>query len=542
VRHEIRGRRRAAATAAPIPVAGAVTNAVPTGPGLPRRWPPLPAPAVVLLGLVEIAVVTAAVWPLDAVVPAFALSGLYFLPVLHLAGAWGFWPAFVVATIGTLTFDFFFLEPRFALGVNDSSSLTLLGVLLVVAYVVSALAGNARRRTLEAERLAVELGTAERRIRRIAEEQTSLGRVATLVAEGATPADTFTTVATEVGQLFAADVAVVFRYEPDRTGSVVGLWSVPEVSFPAGARLAVAGAGGAATVLDEGRPNRTDRFEGPPGSIAGSLEEMGAQSGVAAPIVVEGRLWGAMVAATIRAEGLPPGSETRLADFTDLAATAIANAESQEQLIASRARIVAAADHTRRRIERDLHDGAQQRLVSLALELRAAKADVPAGAPELVERLDHVAEQLVEALDELREIARGIHPAVLAQNGLRPALKTLARRSPVPVRLEVDVEGRLPEHLEVAAYYVVSEALTNAAKHAAASVVDVEVTAAGGLLKVRILDDGRGGARIGDGSGLVGLYDRVEALGGRLRLGSPPGGGTTLEAELPLGGDRAMAG
>ena len=507
-----------------------------------HRSPPLPVAGAVLLGLVEIGVITALIWPLDAVVPAFALSGLYFLPVLHLASVWGFWPAFVAASVGTATFDFFFLDPRYTLGTSDSSSLTLLGVFLVMAYVVSALAGNARRRTLEAEALARELGEAERRIRRIAEEQTSLGRVATLVAEGASPADTFTTVATEVGQLFAADVAVVFRYEPDRTGSVVGLWSGPDVNSPAGARLAVEGAGGAAAVLDEGRANRTDRFEGPPGSIAGSLQQVGAQSGVAAPIVVEGRLWGAMVAATIRPAGLPPGSETRLADFTDLAATAIANAESQEQLIASRARIVAAADHTRRRIERDLHDGAQQRLVSLALELRAARADVPAGAPALVERLDHVAEQLVEALDELREIARGIHPAVLAQNGLRPALKALGRRSSVPVRLEVGVEGRLPEHLEVAAYYVVSEALTNAAKHASASVVDVEVAAAGGVLTVRVLDDGRGGARFGSGSGLVGLHDRVEALGGRLSLRSPPDGGTTLVAELPLGGEHALAG
>jgi signal transduction histidine kinase len=496
----------------------------------------------VLVGLLEIAVVSAVTWPLASVLPPFALSSLYFLPVLHLASVWGLWPALVAAVVAPVTLDYLFVPPRFTFDPADADVVWLVGVFVVLAYVVSALAGRAERRAREAEALARELGAAERRIRRIAEEQMSLGRVATLVAEGATPADTFTTVAAEVGQLFAADIAVVFRYEPDRTGSVVGLWSVPGVSFPAGARLVVAGVGGAATVLDEGRPNRTDRFEGPAGSIAGSLQQIGATSGVAAPVVVEGRLWGAMVAATIRPDGLPPGSESRLADFTDLAGTAIANAESQEQLIASRARIVAASDHTRRRIERDLHDGAQQRLVSLALELRAARADVPAGAPGLVERLDHVAEQLVEALDELREIARGIHPAVLAQNGLRPALKALARRSAVPVRLQVDVEGRLPEHLEVAAYYVVSEALTNAAKHASASVVDVGVTVDDGLLKVRVLDDGRGGARLDQGSGLVGLHDRVEALGGRLTLGSPPDGGTTLEAELPLGAERALAG
>jgi signal transduction histidine kinase len=496
----------------------------------------------VLVGLIEVAVASAVIWPLETVIPPYAISALYFLPVLHVATVWGFWPAAVVAAVASFAVDFFWVLPRFIVDAADADTIWLFAVFAVMAYVVSALAGRARRRAREAEAFADELRGAERRIRRIAEEQMSLGRVATLVAEGATPADTFTTVATEVGQLFGADVAVVFRYEPDRTGAVVGLWSVPEVSFPAGARLTVAGVGGAETVLDEGRPNRTERFEGPPGSIAGSLQELGARSGVAAPIVVEGRLWGAMVAATIRRKALPPGSESRLADFTGLAATAIANAESQEQLIASRARIVAAADHTRRRIERDLHDGAQQRLVSLALELRAARADVPTGAGGLVERLDHVAEQLVEALDELREIARGIHPAVLAQNGLRPALKALARRSPVPVRLEVDVDGRLPEQIEVAAYYVVSEALTNAAKHASASVVDVGVTAADGVLKVRVVDDGRGGARLDQGSGLVGLHDRVEALGGRLRLGSPPAGGTTLQAELPLGPERALAG
>jgi signal transduction histidine kinase len=197
---------------------------------------------------------------------------------------------------------------------------------------------------------------------------------------------------------------------------------------------------------------------------------------------------------------------------------------------------VATADATRRRIERDLHDGAQQRLVSLALELRAAQAAAPPGAGELVQELDGVAAGLAGVLDELREIARGIHPAALAEGGLRPALKALARRSTVPVRLHVQVEGRLPEPVETAAYYVVSEALTNAAKHAHASVADVEVAAAGGVLHVRVRDDGRGGADFGHGSGLIGLRDRAEALGGQIWLHSPPGAGTALKIALPLGG------
>jgi signal transduction histidine kinase len=237
-----------------------------------------------------------------------------------------------------------------------------------------------------------------------------------------------------------------------------------------------------------------------------------------------------------RVEPLPAGTEARLAGFTELAATAIANAEAQAALTASRARIVATADATRRRIERDLHDGAQQRLVSLALELRAAQAAAPPGAGELVHQLDGVAAGLTGVLDELREIARGIHPAVLAEGGLRPALKTLARRCAVPVRLNIRVEHRLPEQIETAAYYVVSEALTNTAKHAHATVADVEVATGDGVLHIGVRDDGRGGAHFGHGSGLVGLKDRAEALGGQISLHSTPGAGTSVQVSLPLNG------
>jgi len=261
------------------------------------------------------------------------------------------------------------------------------------------------------------------------------------------------------------------------------------------------------------------------------------------PVSVEGQLWGVMVAGS-RAEALPADTEEQLAGFTELAATAIANAEAQAALTASRARIVAAADATRQRIERDLHDGAQQRLVSLALELRAAEAAAPADAAGLVEQLDGVAAGLDGVLAELREIARGLHPAILADGGLRPALKTLARRSAVPVHLDIQVVGRLPEPVEIAAYFTVSEALTNVAKHARATAADVEVAVRGGVLRVGVRDDGRGGAGFSHGSGLVGLKDRAEALGGHLRLHSPPGAGTVLEIDLPLndtGGDALPA-
>jgi signal transduction histidine kinase len=234
--------------------------------------------------------------------------------------------------------------------------------------------------------------------------------------------------------------------------------------------------------------------------------------------------------------------EGPLAGFTELVATALANAEAQAALTGSRARIVAAADTTRRRIERDLHDGAQQRLVSLALQLRStAQAAPPAEAEELRAQMNVVADGLTGVLNELREIARGLHPAILAEGGLSPALKTLARRSAVPVRLDITIDGRLPEPVELAAYYVTAEALTNAAKHAQATVIDVRLTVEAESLRIRVRDDGRGGADPTGGTGLVGLTDRVEALGGRLRLHSPPGVGTTMNVALPLTAPRGPA-
>jgi signal transduction histidine kinase len=233
---------------------------------------------------------------------------------------------------------------------------------------------------------------------------------------------------------------------------------------------------------------------------------------------------------------LPADSEARLSGFTELAATAIANAEAQAALAASRARVVTTADTARRRIERNLHDGAQQRLVSLALDLRAAQAAAAAGTGGVVRQLDDVAAGLDGVMDELREISRGLHPAILADGGLAPALRTLARRSAVPVQLDTQMEGRLPDSVETAAYYTVAEALTNAAKHAHATAADIRVTVSDRILNLRVRDNGRGGADFGHGTGLLGLKDRAEALGGHLRLHSPPGAGTTLEITLPLDG------
>jgi signal transduction histidine kinase len=256
---------------------------------------------------------------------------------------------------------------------------------------------------------------------------------------------------------------------------------------------------------------------------------------VGAPIVVDDRLWGAVVAAAAGPEPLPPDTESRLADFTELVATALANADSRDQLTASRARVVAAGDASRRRIERDLHDGVQQRIVSVQLDLRIAQSMLDEQPEELAEQLDHIAKGLDDAFADLLQVARGIHPAILSKGGLGPALRALARRSAVPVELDLRLPaGRLPEQTEVAVYYVTSECLTNAAKHARASFVQVSARVEGDVLEVTIADDGAGGADLGQGSGLIGLVDRVEAIGGKLRVNSPPGEGTTLTVRLPL--------
>jgi signal transduction histidine kinase len=230
---------------------------------------------------------------------------------------------------------------------------------------------------------------------------------------------------------------------------------------------------------------------------------------------------------------LPFGTEGRLEDFTELLATAIANAESRSELAASRRRIVAASDEARRRIERDLHDGTQQRLVSLGLAARAAEANVPADRGDLRGELSRIAAGLSEAVAELQEFSRGIHPAILSERGLGPALRTLARRSSVPVDLDVTLNARFPEPIETAAYYVASEALANAMKHARASHVVISLAPGSGSLLLSIRDDGVGGADPARGSGLAGLTDRVEALGGSIRLDSVAGVGTHITVDLP---------
>jgi signal transduction histidine kinase len=380
---------------------------------------------------------------------------------------------------------------------------------------------------LIAGQLAVSLDNAQlyAEFRRIADEQAALRRVATLVARGGRPDLVLAAVAEEVGALFSADGATIVRFEPDGEATVLGGYGFARPQL--GSRGKPDPHGVMASVHAAGRAARRDADASRPEATSA-----GVLSAVASPIVVEGRVWGA-VGVGSRGDRLPSDTEQRLAEFTELVATAIANTESRAELTTSRARIVAASDHARRRIERDLHDGAQQRLVSLALRLRTAQAAVPPELGALVSHLGDSVAEVTDALHDLRETTRGIHPSILAEGGLGAALPALARRSPIPVDLDVRVDGRLPEQVELATYYVVAEAITNAAKHARASALMVTVEA-DAVLRVDVSDDGTGGADFARGTGLIGLKDRVEALGGRILLHSPEGAGTTLHTEVPL--------
>ena len=368
------------------------------------------------------------------------------------------------------------------------------------------------------------------RLALLADEQASLRRIATLVARGVSAAEVFDAVAEEVHGLLHPEITNLARREPDGSWTYLALRGQESDAMFVGRNFQ----------WDEAVPGQADIFSGR--SIRGDAAPYGSAlddtiraermaAWVVSPIVLMSRTWGGL--AVISRHGpLPVGTEERLAGFGELVATAIANAETRAELVASRARIVAAGDQARRRIQRDLHDGAQQRVVTLALKARALASSDAARASDLDTDFVRLAADLDDLLQELRDISSGLHPAVLSHGGLQPALKALARRSPIPVALDVGVSGRLAEPLEIAAYYLVAEMLTNAAKHANAAHVDVTAVARDGALRVCVRDDGVGGADPA-GSGLVGLSDRVQALGGTMTIDSPPGAGTTLVAELP---------
>jgi signal transduction histidine kinase len=410
------------------------------------------------------------------------------------------------------------------------------GAILVASTDQPLPAGAEERLEKFTDLVATAIANAETReaLGQLVEEQAALRRVATLVALDVRPAEIFSAVVEEVGRLFGTDMAAVVRFEHDPPAIVVTGVAKGIDGIPIGTRSELEDPLASTKVYRTGRSARIDARDWP--SVSGPMlaagRRLGLASTVASPITVEGRLWGAVsVSAT---EQLPVDAEQRLEKFTELVATAIANVESRSELAASRRRIVAASDEARRRIERDLHDGTQQRLISLALAVRAAEANVPPDDGGLRTELSRIATGLGDVVEDLQEISRGIHPAILSHGGLGPALRTLARRSTIPVQLDVTTTARLPAPIEVAAYYLASEALANAAKHAHASGIEISLATRDGCLVLSIRDDGVGGADPARGSGLVGLTDRVRALGGSIRVSSRPGDGTHITAELPV--------
>jgi signal transduction histidine kinase len=384
---------------------------------------------------------------------------------------------------------------------------------------------------------AISNAQARDELRDLAKQQgAALRRVATLVAQQAAPSMIFNAVAGEASRALGVSRVDVGRCHED--GSVTLLGSTARPGRPDHHAFTSSGERVAGKIMQTGRAARIDNLGARPAD-AQAVGERGFRSVVGAPIMVEGALWGVIV--VLADEILHDDTETRLTDFTHLVASSISNVHARDNLIASRARIVTASDETRRRIERNLHDGIQQRIVALALNLRAVRA-MSSLPNETREGLDDVARDLESVLEEIRVFSQGLHPMLLARSGLGPSLRALARRSPIPVRLDVAGIPRLPEPVETAVYYVVSEALANAAKHSQASAVSVTVVCDAAGVRVTAADDGAGGAALGRGSGLIGLVDRVEALGGRFALDSPAGRGTTISIELPLGSPPAGEG
>jgi signal transduction histidine kinase/CHASE3 domain sensor protein len=385
------------------------------------------------------------------------------------------------------------------------------------------------------ELLATTIANAESRaaLARVSDQQAALRRVATLVAQAAAPAEVFTAVADELGRLLGADTAVIARVDDDAMTTVVACWGAGASEMPVQSRWRLAPPMVMAAVVETGHSARVDDDAQGSRAFGDAVPGLHVASAVATPVLVAGRLWGATIVATGR-EPLAADTEQRMADFTELVATAIANADGRTQLVASRARLLTAGDDARRRVVRDLHDGAQQRLVQTIVTLKLARsATQDDGAPSaalVAEALD----QAERANLELRELAHGILPAVLTRGGLRAGVNALVSRVPVPVAVAVDVDGeRLPTEIEASAYFIVAEALTNVAKHSRARSAHVTAWVQDNALHVDVRDDGVGGARP-DGTGLLGLNDRVAALGGHLRVESAPGAGTLVAATLPL--------
>jgi signal transduction histidine kinase len=370
----------------------------------------------------------------------------------------------------------------------------------------------------------------------VAEEQAALRRVATLVASGAEPAAVFGIVAEEAGRLLRARSSATIRYDGD-VAVTVGRWQEGDAvaGFEVGTVVPLTESDGmTAVVARTGRPARIDDYDRVRGRAAELLRAHGYRAAVGAPIVAGGRTWGLLLVASASPERLPADAERRLGDFAELVALGLESAEAREQLQASRLRMLEAGLEERRRLERNLHDGAQQRLVSLALHLHLLETQL-AGGPERTRLLVGGARRELDlAMKELRELARGLHPAVLTERGLAAGLGSLAKGAALDVRVHGATDERLDEAVEACLYFVAAESITNAVRYAEASSVDIRVRRPPGAVTIEIEDDGRGGADPDAGTGLRGLADRVEALGGRFAVRNGTTAGTVVFAELPV--------
>jgi signal transduction histidine kinase len=382
--------------------------------------------------------------------------------------------------------------------------------------------------------MARSLETSRDELRMLAEEQAALRRVATLVARAVPSPKVLNAVAKEAAGLLDADYAVLLRYEADGTATSIAGGGDPGPPVPQGTNVTLEGNNVAGAVLRTARPARIDGYEDAAGSIAALVRGRGIRSSVGAPIVVQGRLWGVMIAGWTQDTEQSPDVEARMAQFTELVATAIANAESRAELAASRARLVTTADEARRRLQRDLHDGAQQRLVHTTITLKLARQALEHDGPAL-ELVDEALQHAERATDELRDLSHGILPSALSRGGLRAGVDALVARVQLPVSVDVTAE-RLSPALEATAYFIVAEALTNIVKHAHAGSAQVKAVVDGGALRLEVRDDGIGGAAADGDSGLLGLHDRATALGGELSVESPHGGGTVIAVTLPVSG------
>lgn len=475
---------------------------------------------------------TLSVFALNRYAPNHAFGALFLLGVLVISAGWGF-PLAVSTTVASAAIYTYFHLGNDGFVPTDEADFVAILIFIPIALLANVLGSQARARAAEAEQRRQEAEASRAELQVLADQQASLRRVATLVAQGSHASDVFSAVANELARQLGLPHSALVRFEPDGTSDLIAWFDDPATAEQSGERHALSQSGVAEKVVATGRAARMNPQE-VTGPAATQGRETGLGSAVGVPIVVHGRVWGAALVGAMPDEQLPPDTEARVEDFTDLVGTAIANAQARSDLAASRTRIVTAADGERRRLERDLHDGAQQRLVSLGLELRAAEATLQAQDSPIAEQISEIVSGLTNVSEDLREISRGLHPAILSKGGLGPALKALARRSAVPVELDLDVSRRVPESVEVAAYYVVAETLTNVARHARASTVTVSAMADTANLRLLIRDDGVGGADPARGSGLIGLSDRVEALGGSFELTSPIGDGTSLRVAFPF--------